>query len=302
MVKQFILVLLVSWMLSVPASGAESTQKPSSNRGMTLSEARLFVLSLVNADRAKYHLRPLTLDPIASAAGQMHSDEMAKIGYLSHWDSSGRKCWQRYSNYGGRHAVSENLGKLDLPAAQHISPAHLAELEVMMMSEKPPNDGHRRNILDPSHNKLGVGISQSMNPSGILQVRLAQEFVNEYGEYAEISQTVSRYANLEISGSLYPGVKLHCIEVDWEPKPQSRTYEDLNNTGEGGYGDYVITNISSDDNSSVKTWYQRGRQHFSAKIAVERYWKPGIYYVTIEATRPQFKSPFLISTRTFMLD
>jgi hypothetical protein len=36
---------------------------------MSLSMARLYMVKLVNADRAKYSLAPLTLDAIASAAG-----------------------------------------------------------------------------------------------------------------------------------------------------------------------------------------------------------------------------------------
>ena len=67
---------------------------------MPLDKARAYVLSMVNADRAQYHLPPLKLDIIATIAAQRHTDEMATKGYYSHWDTSGKKPWQRYNEAG----------------------------------------------------------------------------------------------------------------------------------------------------------------------------------------------------------
>ncbi|MFX4474238.1 CAP domain-containing protein, partial [Acinetobacter baumannii] len=50
-----------------------------------------YMLKSINRDRAKVGAPPVVLDETASKAGQMHSDEMAVNGYLSHWTMDGRK-------------------------------------------------------------------------------------------------------------------------------------------------------------------------------------------------------------------
>ena len=57
---------------------------------LSLDEARLYLVGLINRDRASGGLRPVTLDPgPATAAAQSHADDMAAHGYLGHWGSDG---------------------------------------------------------------------------------------------------------------------------------------------------------------------------------------------------------------------
>ena len=93
-----------------------------------------------------------------TAAAQNHCDEMARVGYIAHWDTAGKKPWQRYTEAGGRHNVGENLDYCILPTEEMFSGEQLEGLESSFMSEKPPEDGHREQILTPQHNKLGVGL------------------------------------------------------------------------------------------------------------------------------------------------
>ncbi|HEY9776504.1 MAG TPA: hypothetical protein V6C81_22270 [Planktothrix sp.] len=89
-----------------------ATSKPQNrfNAGtMNLAEARNFIVVLINKDRRKANLSPVTLDKIASECGQRHTDEMVTVGYLSHWDTGGKKPTQRYTEGGGVDDDSENL-------------------------------------------------------------------------------------------------------------------------------------------------------------------------------------------------
>lgn len=136
----------------------------SQHKLLDLQKARLYMLSQVNRERAKYDMQPLTLDAIATKAAQTHSDEMAIIGFHSHWNTNGKKPDQRYTESGGMHNASENVGiSYTKPKSiikgeliqNHFSAASLDKLHASLMN----SDGHRSQILKPEHNKLGLGLS-----------------------------------------------------------------------------------------------------------------------------------------------
>ena len=108
-------------------------------------------LDRINADRSAQKLPPVKLDELASNVGDAHCKEIVERGVISHWSLDGRKPYMRYSWAGGRDAVAENLSytqggiKIDPIALSQ----HLTFMEDGFLSEQPPNDGHRRNILDP---------------------------------------------------------------------------------------------------------------------------------------------------------
>src|ERR1700675_435129 len=68
---------------------------------MDVEQARRYVLSLVNRDRAANGLPPVVLDDTASRAGQRHADDMARSGYTAHWGTDGSVPEERYSDAGG---------------------------------------------------------------------------------------------------------------------------------------------------------------------------------------------------------
>ncbi|MGI0068633.1 MAG: CAP domain-containing protein, partial [Nitrosopumilaceae archaeon] len=54
-----------------------------------LQQLYAYALKLVNDDRAKYGLAPVSLSNIASA--QNHADDQLNVNYFSHWNSNGVK-------------------------------------------------------------------------------------------------------------------------------------------------------------------------------------------------------------------
>jgi len=277
---------------------------------LNLNEARQYVLQLVNADRAKYHLPPLILDAVACRAGQIHSDEMAVMGYLSHWDLAGKKPWQRYVEVGGTHDIGENVVLLRSTRDQRKSSDFVLtkngsfctkELELMessLFNEKPPNDGHRLEILTPEHNKLGVGLSCATNSKGMQRWALVQEFVKEYGFYSKLPKKLERGQTFELSGALVPGLKLDTIEVFWEPTPKPSSVDELEampkicSIQDTGYPEDSIP-------PSIKRWMKDGSQHFSMRIVPGLNWKSGVYYIEVWAE--QNDKSFVVSTRTVCL-
>jgi uncharacterized protein YkwD len=172
---------------------------------MNLEQARRYVLALVNRDRAEHGLTQVVMDDAANRAGQRHAEDMAHFGYTAHWGTDGSVPEQRYSEAGGSDFVQENAGcvgdgKLrSLDAAPRFEEAELERVQRAFMDEKPPHDGHRRNILKPSHTGFGVGVAK---PSGVGLACLSQEFVDDYGEYAALPKSARPGETLHISGEV----------------------------------------------------------------------------------------------------
>ncbi|MBU6454382.1 MAG: hypothetical protein KGS72_21620 [Cyanobacteria bacterium REEB67] len=283
-----------------------SAKKRIASRLMPLDKARLYILGLVNADRAKYHLAPLTIDATACAAGQMHTDEMVKFDYCRHWDMLGRKPWQRYNEAGGTCNVGENLcyGGGNESSDHLFSSAEIASLHEAFMAEKPPEDGHRLQILRPEHNKLGVGLSCSAIAGGGIRLALAEEFIDDYGRFSKLPNKIVRGAPFEVSGSLISGWKQHSIVIRWEPEPKPMTLQELESMP---HSCSMPAESSSDDSkedtmAAMKVWTKDKRAHFSVRLTPDVSWKSGLYYVFVWAGRTKDKAPTLVSTQTTHLD
>jgi uncharacterized protein YkwD len=111
------------------------------------------VLELTNIERSKAGLPPLRLNPQLTAAAQTHSENMARSKSISHQLPGELSLGDRISRAGYKwSAIAENV------AGGQKTP----ELAVSAwINEVPPNDGHRRNILNPNYRELGVGYSNN---------------------------------------------------------------------------------------------------------------------------------------------
>src|SRR5882724_10507292 len=218
---------------SVPAPTRNVAPARAPRGLLNLEQARRYVLTLVNHDRASFGLSALTLDDAATRAGQRHAEDMAKAGYTAHWGTDASVPEQRYSEAGGTDFVQENAGCLadgkarTLEATPRFTTQQLERVEHAFMDEKPPHDGHRKNILKPSHGALGVGVAK---PSSVDLACLSQEFVDDYGEYGALPQSARAGTTLHIEGDVkgnvaFGGVGIGRIDL---PKPLSATY--LNTT------------------------------------------------------------------------
>lgn len=200
---------------------------------MNLEQARRYVLSLVNRDRAEHGLSLLTMDDAASRAGQRHAEDMAHAGYTAHWGTDGSVPEQRYSEAGGTDFVQENAGCLadgkarSLDAAPRFEAAQLERVERAFMDEKPPKDGHRRNILKPGHTGFGVGVAK---PSGLELACLSQEFVDDYGDYGALPNSAHAGAMLHVEGEVKGPVAFGGVGIGRIDLEQSLTAAYLNST------------------------------------------------------------------------
>lgn len=213
-------------VINAPLSAASASLKPENIR-----EVERLVVKLVNQDRHKYGLPPVTWDETAAKAARIHVQEEADIGYISHWGMDGSKPQLRYSRAGGLDAVDENecitlWPQEDFPG---ISQTELLKIvtghEATMVNEQPPDNGHRLNILNSHHTGLGIAIA-----IGKYGVSMAQEFTNHYSVINPVPLAASPGSIISLSGRIIPGYKITGVYAVWENPPVAMSKTQLNQT------------------------------------------------------------------------
>jgi len=228
------------------------------------------MLKAINADRAAHGLSPVAWDETAARAGQAHAEEMASAGYFSHWDLSGHGPDYRYAQAGGQDAVMENIYTYwyryddGRPAPIEDWEWVIREAEASLMQ----SPGHRKNILDPAHTHVGVGIAY--NPA-TGDVRITQEFVNRYVALRPLPTAVSLGTEVVLRGELLPGASEPLINLAYEPFPQPLSLEELRTMG---------TFVSPAEIYQAITPVVAG-QHFEAAFPLDYDERPGLYHVRI---------------------
>lgn len=149
----------------------------------------LEVLRLVNLERAKFNLNPLTLNEKLDIAADSHSARMASADFFSHVDPlTGSTMADRVNQTGYRWT---NLG-------ENIAAGQSTAREVVQGWMNSP--GHRRNILNPNFTHMGLGYSY-LNPDGG-NVRYQHYWTQVFGAGSGIQQVFSRGSFTQMPDSL----------------------------------------------------------------------------------------------------
>jgi uncharacterized protein YkwD len=143
--------------MAAPASaaGAGACASASASPAKTPKPAMVrATLCVLNAERARYRLRPLRLDARLSKAARRHARDMARRKYFSHDSLAGGSFVDRIRRVGylrgaRRWSVGENLAW-----GTHGRSTPMAVTRMWMASP-----GHRANILSPSFREIGIGLA-----------------------------------------------------------------------------------------------------------------------------------------------
>lgn len=107
------------------------------------------VIRLVNVERAKAGLQPLTANWELCRIARYKSQDMINKNYFSHISPT----------YGTPFNMMENFGITFSSAGENIAMGQKSPAEVMNSWMNSP--GHRANILSPSYSQIGVGLAKS---------------------------------------------------------------------------------------------------------------------------------------------
>ena len=252
-------------------------------------KTRLAVVERINRDRAANGLGLVEFDPLSSQVGDQHCQEMAARKFLSHWNQRGLLPYHRYHLAGGRDYAMENASRVTIyslnPApiptdAEGILPP-LLDAHQRMMDEKPPLDGHRRNILDPFHTHVGIGLAVVGGDLATTQL-----FVNRYVRLqGEFPLELPR-RSIEVRGEILKQDfgPYYCV-LFYEGAIEPRTVEQLNRT-------YSYTDPSGQPCSKISPWqmsFGRGRFRFAIPVGN---CGPGYYRMMLWVRSPANSIPY----------
>ncbi len=113
------------------------------------------LFTLINQERASQNLGPYVVDTTLAGGAQRHNLKMAQCG-LSHACPGEAQPCQRVIDEGIQYMTcGENVGySSPYPDAW----GGVQRIEQAMFNEQPPEDGHRRNLLNTSFHRVGIGI------------------------------------------------------------------------------------------------------------------------------------------------
>ncbi|MFW6076071.1 MAG: CvpA family protein [Chloroflexota bacterium] len=130
----------------VPEEESSYRIPPSDSPDLDVAESReAEILDLVNQERVDRGLDSLTWDPSLVRVARGHSREMLELGYFSHSSPNTGMLGDRLGAAGVDYVrAGENLAY-----APSVRVAHRGLMQ---------SDGHRANILEPSFQRVGIGV------------------------------------------------------------------------------------------------------------------------------------------------
>jgi uncharacterized protein YkwD len=130
-------------------------------------EIEQIIFEMTNTERQNNGIKSLTFDTNLASIARKHSQDMVDNNYFDHINLGGdgpdeRAIKSGYSTTKGyRLGLGENIGKMptgNVIGVGYVSntPESIAQAQMKRWME---STGHRRNILDDSYDKIGVGVA-----------------------------------------------------------------------------------------------------------------------------------------------
>ena len=218
---------------STPTPRPTATPKPAF-RNMGL---KLHMLDLINRDRVAHGLTPVVLGDNSSS--QHHAEDTLEHGYSSHWSSSGLKPYMRYTLDGGTGMSAENISGRKCPLSQGVRyrttsrETSVTETQAGLMR----SPGHRRNILNPWHTIVHLGIACDNVGCSVVQL-----FDRDYVSYRDLP-SISDEGVLRFAARFAEGFELSGIQVWYDEVPHVLTLGQLGATHSYSVGQRPVASI-----------------------------------------------------------
>ena len=228
---------------SVPTVNPRPTSSPTPQPTPTVVLAfrhldlKQHMLALINHNRADHGLEPVMLGNNASA--QRHAEDMLEYGYSSHWSSSGFKPYMRYTLDDGTGLPAENISGRKCPLSSSVryrTIDHKTALEKTQtgLMQSP---GHRRNILNPWHTIVHLGIACDDVGCSVVQL-----FDRDYLSYTALP-SISDAGVLTLTIEYASGFNLSGIQIWYDEPPHSLTFGQLGATHSYSIGQRAVASI-----------------------------------------------------------
>lgn len=190
------------------------------------------VFDRINADRAAEGLKAVAWDEKASRVADLFTSAQVREGTRGHFLLDGLPPYARMGLAGVFGLDAENsVAWTTTGGSFHESPVGLAlDGQASMLAEKPPNDGHRRTILDPDATHVGIGWAQ-----GGGSFRMAEEFMTRHLSELTLERVATEPSTVLFRGKTVLGQRLEFVTFANEPMPQRLSRAQANARSRYGY-------------------------------------------------------------------
>jgi hypothetical protein len=250
---------------------------------------KLIQLDVINNSRKKFNAAPVKLDILGSRVANKMCKEAAENDFIGHWNMAGEKPYHRYAFAGGYDHVSENAFGQWSSENYAVSSANIESLmnsgHGTFMSERAPNNGHKKTIIDKSHNFVGIGYCLSGK-----QFRYYEEFIDRYFEFYNIPAEVSVDESFNITVKANPGNFLYFMIIYREKYLQALTPGQLRK--KGSYEDY-----SDEEYENISAWDLSRYRNGTTYTIPLTFTKEGLYYIHIYSDNKEIRKPASLDTK-----
>ena len=191
---------------------------------------KLYMLELINVAREEAGVSRVALGD--NAAAQLHAESMLEHCFSGHWGVDGLKPYMRYSVAGGYQGNGENVSGSDYCIQRSDGYRAFGDIRARIkeiMDGWMGSQGHRRNILDPWHKAVNIGLAWNRYNS-----MAVQHFEGDYVEYEQLPG-FDEHGRLSLAGQTKNGARFGNfgdlgVQVYYDPPPHRLTRGQLSRT------------------------------------------------------------------------
>lgn len=188
-----------------------------------------YMLELINAERANAGVGAVILG--SNIAAQLHAEAALEHCFGSHWGVDGLKPYMRYSLGGGYQANAENAHGADYCITGADGYRRLGEIRKDIddaIGGWMNSPGHRRNVLDPLHKKVNIGIAWDR-----YNFKAFQHFEGDYVTFT--AMPAINNGVLSMAGEFKNGAEVHDlqdlgVQIYYDPPPEPLTLGQVSRT------------------------------------------------------------------------
>ena len=223
-----------------------ATSTPVTSPQLRHLEEKEYMLTLINAERVKAGVDSVVLGD--NIAAQLHAESSLDNCVGSHWGVDGLKPYMRYSLAGGYQSNGENWFGSDYCITESSrSPQGYRYRAIEDTRQKVretmegwmDSPGHRRNILDPWHKKVNIGLAWDR-----FNFKAVQHFEGDYIEYERLPTIQDGILTLSATaknGVIFENDRDLGVKIYYDPPPRSLTRGQVSRTYCYGNGQHVAS-------------------------------------------------------------
>jgi uncharacterized protein YkwD len=246
-------------------------------------------LDVINKSRKINNAPAVKLDILASRVANKMAREAAENEYLGHWNLAGEEPYLRYGFSGGYDHVSENAYGEWSSGTYFVSSQVISSMmkkgHGKFMAERAPDNGHKMNIVDKSHNFVGIGYYLNGK-----QFRYYEEFIDRYFEFENVPSELKIGEQCKITVKTNGQRFLYFMIIYREDFTKPLTPAQISK--KGSYRDFT-----NEEYKDIAAWdLSRYRNGTIYEIPLS-FAKEGLYYIQLYSDKKEITKPASLNTK-----